>query len=510
MLILSIGILPIAVSQPSPTVKNSHAKSWFERNSVVAGVAAAAFIVAGGFKLWGNNNNSTAIVPVALPANIAQPDIFAPIALNQPFRYKQEELDLYNYFGVTTRLSGNWVDELNKKLVSLQYPSRSIKSDSNYLFDAYPALLHKIPYIRLAEVPTPVLKLTKLSTQATIYLKNDALTGGTDATGKPLYGGNKVRKLGYLLAEARALGAKKVLTFGCVGSNHAVATAVHASRAGMEQVICMLKHQPPSQVVQQNLLTHLKYGSELHYSPNNDIRKISVLSTWLEHYKKDGQAPYIIPTGGSNMIGALGFVTAGFELAAQIKAGIMPMPTHIYVPTGSCGTTAGLLLGCIASGITAQIVAVAVEPDEDPTFAQNIDKLFKDMNKYLHELDNTFPIYSYSEKNLRIDLNFAGPDYGVFTPEGLQAAQLLEKNEAIKLEGTYTAKGFAGMLHDIKNIPNATVLFWNTYCGLDFSEQLNGLDYRNLPRVFHDYFDNNNLQPLAQKKQEPSEEMRDE
>jgi 1-aminocyclopropane-1-carboxylate deaminase/D-cysteine desulfhydrase-like pyridoxal-dependent ACC family enzyme len=245
------------------------------------------------------------------------------------------------------------------------------------------------------------------------------------------------------------------------------------------------------------LLTHLKYRSELHYSPNNDIRKLTTLAIWLEHYKKDGQVPYIIPTGGSNMIGALGFVTAAFELAAQIKAGVMPMPTLIYVPTGSCGTTAGLLLGCKAAGITAQIVAVAVEPDEDPTFAQNIEKLFTDMNLHLHRLDATFPIFTYGEKDIRIDLGFTGPDYGIFTTEGIQAAELLQKSEGITLEGTYTAKAFAGLLHDVKTMAKATVLFWNTYCGFDFSEQLDGLDYKKLPRVFHDYFDDKNLQPLA-------------
>ncbi len=310
-----------------------------------------------------------------------------------------------------------------------------------------------------------------------------------------MYGGNKVRKLEFLLAQAKLLGATKVLTFGCVASNHAVATAVHARRLGMYP-ICMLKHQPPSKVAQHNLLMHLNYNSELHYSPNDDIRKLNTFMVWLDHYKKDGLVPYIIPTGGSNVYGTIGFVNAAFELASQIKNGAMPEPTHIYIPCGSGATTAGILLGCKAAGLDVQIVAVAVEPDEDHLLDQTINQLFKDTNHYLNALDNSFPLLSYAEDDLIINRHFTGSHYGMFTQEGVDAARELQDLENIILDGTYTAKAFACLLNDARKQPQKIILFWNTYSSLSFSEQNKSIDYTNLPKCFHDYFDENNIQPL--------------
>jgi len=423
----------------------------------------------------------------------------------QPFKDKVLELSLYKHFGLDG-LHGDWITDLNGKLAEFGYESDFEGSDGNSLSAAYPALQKKVPYIALGSLPTPIVKLDAISQKhgMQVYMKNDSVSGGVDEEGAPLYGGNKVRKLGFLLAQAKALGAKKVMFPGCVGSNYAVAGAVHARRLGL-QPICMLKHQPPSYVVQHNLLMHQYYGSELHYSPNNDIRALNALTVWLEHYKKDGQVPYLTPTGGSNVYGTLGFVDAAFELAQQIKQGLVPKPTHIYVPTGSCATTAGILLGCKAAGIDAQIVAIAVEPDEDPSFAQNIQKLFNETNKFLHENDNSFPLLSYTDEDLRIDLDSTGPNYGVFTQEGVEAATDLEESEGVILEGTYTGKAFAGLLKDIQKLPSKnqqkpTVLFWNTYSGLKFTKQLKDRDYTKLPKCFHDYFQENNIQELARKR----------
>lgn len=426
-------------------------------------------------------------------------------AAEEPFPEKTFERNLINQlFDSPAKIKGNWIDRLNDMLASFHYPSTFKGSDSNSLFAAYPALQAKIPYIALGALPTPMTKLAHISKKygVEVYMKNDALTGGNDADGAPLYGGNKIRKLGFIFGQAQSLGAEKFMAPGCVASNYAVAAAACAHRLGMAP-ICMLKHQPPSYVVQHNLLMHLHYGSELHYSADNDIRTSNAITVWLDHYKKDGKVPYVTPTGGSNMYGTLGFVDAAFELAEQIKQGVMPQPTHIYVATGSCATTAGLLLGLKVAGVDAQIVAVATEPigpDEYSTFAQAIDRLFKETNQYLHDNDNSFPLVSYTDKNLRIDLNFTGPDYGVFTPEGMTALDEMLTMEGVLLEGTYTAKAFAALLNDIKEQPTAKVLFWNTYSGLDFTKQLKNQDYKKLPKVFHDYFQEKNIQPLARKK----------
>ncbi len=403
------------------------------------------------------------------------------------------EAELVKDFGIDIHMPGDWIDRLNSKLAEFKYESIYCGCSTNLLFNQYPELQNKIPYVALGSFPTPIQKLNKLSLEygLNIYIKRDDLSGGCDESGSPIYGGNKVRKLEFLLGHAQALGATKVMTFGCVGSNHAVATAVHANRLYMEP-ICMLKHQAPSRVVQHNLLMHLNCSSQLHFNQNNDIRKLNALMVWLEEYKKDGMVPYIIPTGGSNYIGTLGFVNAAFELAEHIKRSDMPKPNYIYVACGSCATTAGLLLGCKAAGIDAKIIAIAVEPNNE--FASTIDRLFKEANAYLHACDPSFPLCTYSADDLVINNDFAGPNYGIFTQEGARAARELAEKEGITLEGTYTAKAFAGLLGTAHQDSGDVILFWNTYCGLDMSGTLRNRDNQQLPECLQTYFDNGNLQ----------------
>ncbi|MFI5333277.1 MAG: 1-aminocyclopropane-1-carboxylate deaminase/D-cysteine desulfhydrase [Candidatus Babeliales bacterium] len=397
------------------------------------------------------------------------------------------EQELFTHFGITHMIDSSWIDYLNAKLATYAYPSAYQSSATNYLFEAYPTLCDTIPYISLAALPTPVQRLNNLSAVygTELYIKRDDLTGGHDELGNIIYGGNKVRKLEFLLAQAQALGASHVMTFGAAGSNHAVATAVHAHRLGM-QPICMLKHQEPSLVVQQNLKMHLLCNSELHYNASVGNRNLEALIAWLAHLKKDGKAPYIIPTGGSNAHGALGFVNAAYELKEQINQGFIPQPTHVYLPVGSCGTAAGLLLGCKAAGLNVHIVAVSVEPDTD--FETGVKKLFNKTNALLCSIDQSFPEYTYSADDITIITNFAGPNYGVCTAEGNDATRIMRELEGIQLEGTYTAKACAAMLDDAQQHHDRVILFWNTYCGADFSKQLEAHDYHELPACLHEYW----------------------
>lgn len=401
--------------------------------------------------------------------------------------FQATEKELLTHFDISHTINSSWIDYLNTKLADYNYPSSYQGTATNYLFEAFPTLKANIPYLSLAALPTPIKRLNNLSSfyNTDIYIKRDDLTGGVDKDGNTIYGGNKVRKLEFLLAHAQSLGATHVMTFGSAGSNHAVATAVHARRLGM-QPICMLKHQEPSSVVQQNLCMHLLCNSELHYNASVDNRNLEALITWLAHLKKDGKPPYIIPTGGSNAIGALGFVNAAFELQDQIKKGLMPCPTHIYVPVGSCGTAAGLLLGCKMAGLNIHIIAVAVEPDAD--FAAGINTLFKKINTLLCTIDPSLPHYSYTQDDITVMNDFAGPNYGVFTPEGNEAARIMHELEDIQLEGTYTAKACAAMLSDAQKYQDRIMLFWNTYCGADFSSQLHACNWQQLPACMHDYF----------------------
>ena len=382
-----------------------------------------------------------------------------------------------------------WIEQLNQAASQEDSDMKKILEDSCTILPLakeFPAL--KVAHISLCKLPTPVQKLENLSRElgTNLFVKRDDMTGGE------CYGGNKPRKLEFELARALCHRAKSIITFGCAGSNHAVATSEYARKLGLKPV-CMLKPQANSYVVQKNLRMHLANGTELHYSPNNDVRKIATISTWLD-LMNNGQQPYVIPTGGSTPLGALGFVNAAFELKEQIDAGLIPMPDYIYVPCGSCATTVGLLLGCKAAGLTSKIMAIAVEPEEEPQeFKTNITKLFKATNELLNKVtNNTFPILEINpEKDIEINLNFTGPEYAVFTPEGIAARELLKNTETITIDGTYTCKAFAALLADIKSkkSANKTVLFWNTYCGTEFQNRVASVNYKDLPACFHAYFE---------------------
>ncbi len=371
------------------------------------------------------------------------------------------------------------------------------------LFKQYPALQQTLPYISLGNFPTPVQKLTKLGTKIefnSLYIKRDDLSGYCDAThskknnspwpaGLPWYGGNKVRKLEFELAKAKAHGAQSIMTFGVVGSSSVLATAIYAHSLGMP-CIAMTKPQYNSPIVREKLLMHLINGTELHYHPNNPWRDVGTINNWWEHKQLQGNFPYLIPTGVTTPLGTVGFVNAAFELKDQIQKKEMPAPDVIYIATNSMGSMAGLLLGLRAAGMKTGVIGVPVEPYDFNAFKKEMLQLIIQTNQLLHASDKRFPLFNWTTQDIQLNSNFAGQSYALPTPAGSHAVALLKETEKIQLDNTYTGKAFAAMLDDIKKgvWKNKNVLFWNTYCGLDFGKQLNKADYRKLPHCFHRYF----------------------
>jgi 1-aminocyclopropane-1-carboxylate deaminase/D-cysteine desulfhydrase-like pyridoxal-dependent ACC family enzyme len=405
---------------------------------------------------------------------------------------------------VTVQNDADWISQLNAA-GALSQPKNLSKISTSCtipLFSQYPKLKDALPYMSLGSLPTEVQKLEKLSSFLGIshfYIKRDDFTGAYE-NDSHYYGGNKVRKLEFLLAEALVHGANTVMTFGCAGSNHAVATALYAKRLGLK-CICLLKPQANSYGVRNNLLMHAFASSELHYYPDNNFRKLGAISLWWDHKQNSGNAPYVIPTGGSSALGTIGFVNAAFELKEQIKRGELLEPDKIFVPCGSMATSVGLMLGCKLAGLKSKVVAVTIEPEEKADeFKNGIIKLFGETNSLLHRLDSSIPLVDLSAEDMPINYDFCGSNYAVFTEEGKEARKVLKEHEDILLDGTYTAKAFAGTLDYIKKNKqkNEVVLFWDTYCGLDFSKQLSKLSYSTLGRCFHSYFEND-VQPLDTK-----------
>jgi 1-aminocyclopropane-1-carboxylate deaminase/D-cysteine desulfhydrase-like pyridoxal-dependent ACC family enzyme len=366
------------------------------------------------------------------------------------------------------------------------------------LFKKYPLLGEKLPYVSLTELPTPVQRLTTLGRELgteDLYVKCDNVSG-------KVYGGNKPRKLEFLLGEALRTGAKEVMTFGGAGSNHALATAIYTQQLGLK-CISMLMSQPNARYVRRNLLLDYYYGAELHHCGttlesklNEPLSRIAASYQMFRHRIKSGTSPMLIPPGGSSPLGAVGFVNAAFELAEQVENREMPEPDCIYVATGSRGTAAGLLLGLRAAGLKSRLVSVAVT-DKAFINAGGIIDLAARTNSLLHSEDPSFPEFKFSEEDTGIRHDFFGERYAQFTEEGLKAVALAKRTEGIKLEGTYTGKTFAALIADARNemLEDKVTLFWNTYSSSDFSAVTAVIDYHKLPRSFQRYFEQE-VQPL--------------
>ena len=362
------------------------------------------------------------------------------------------------------------------------------KNVSNPLFENYPKIKNNLAYVSFCDLPTPAYKLENLGKYLgyeNIYIKRDDLSGLRLLNGDHLFGGNKPRKLEFLLGDAQKQNAKTIVTYGCVGSYHALATAVYANYLGLQSIL-MLKRQPNSNAVRHNLLLDKYYNAQFLFYPNNQVRNNDLQKLLLQ----DKQA-YFFPTGGSVPLGAIGYVNAIFELKKQINVGILPEPDLIYLPINSCGTTAGLLLGIKAAKLKTKIIAVAVEPAEvKDQFEIETKKLFNETNQLLHSLDESFGLFEFPQEKLVVNKNFWGVEYGLFTKEAIEAKKLFKKVEGITLDGTYTAKAMAALIEDVQSgkIKNEIIVFWNTYCGIDYSDLTKTVDYKEFPQEFHKYF----------------------
>lgn len=372
---------------------------------------------------------------------------------------------------------------------------RPVIQGSCPLIEAHPALAQSLSFIRLGSFPTPIKHLETLSrtTGHSIFIKDDGVSGA-HVDGTKLYGGNKVRKLEFLLADARARGAKEVFTFGAAGSNHALATSIYAQQLGF-RTTCLLLPQHNSRNVRANLLAHAAYGSTLRYYPSREMRNQAVITHSLDALVSNGTLPYIIPTGGSSVIGALGFVNAAFELAQQIKDGL-PCPDIVYIALGSYGSYAGLVVGIELLGLPCQVIGVAIEPVDDRLFLeQSIVLLLNAIRSKLIQSDPSIQLKQFDSSSLNIIYSAAGDDYGLFTLEGMQTLHRAQRDD-ICLDGTYTAKACSGMLDDLSKRPEQlTVLFWHTFSAQNTRIDPSSVDFHDLPRGLHDYFIQD-VQPL--------------
>jgi D-cysteine desulfhydrase len=359
------------------------------------------------------------------------------------------------------------------------------------LFECYSGLARKLPRAPLGCFPTPVLRLDRFAAEVgtdELYLKHDGVSG-------LVYGGNKVRKLEFLLGRAKARGATEVITFGYAGSNHAAATALCAREVGLRS-ISMLLPQANAHYVRRNLLLSHVCGAELHAAATVPALTAAAAFQIARHKVETGRSPMIVAAGGSSPLGTVGYVNAIYELWVQIDERVLPLPKRIYVPLGSMGTAVGLMLGLRVLKLPIDVVCVRVV-DERYASARKMSRLFARTSALLHAFDSSFPRLQLPEADVDIRDEFFGEGYARFTERGAAVRGLLRRTEDIELDGTYTAKALAALVADIRTgaFRDGPALFWNTYNARDVSPLIDGVDFRDLPPAFHRYFEEP-VQPL--------------
>jgi 1-aminocyclopropane-1-carboxylate deaminase/D-cysteine desulfhydrase-like pyridoxal-dependent ACC family enzyme len=348
---------------------------------------------------------------------------------------------------------------------------------------AYPGL-SDIPRVDLCVLPTPVTALDSLADRGgvrSVWAKRDDVSAA-------VYGGNKLRKLEYLMGEALASEASDIITFGAAGSNHALATAIVGASLGVA-VHSVLMPQPNARYVRRNLLAALAVGADLHAAADRDDAMRVAASLRSRLRAETGRDPLVIPFGGTTPRSTLGFVNAAFELAQQVGSGLLPEPDFVFVALGSMGTAAGLALGLRAAGMKTRVAAVPVVSDTPEVGCSLLDEV-RAAQRFLREHDDTFPDLAWSEADVDIAHGFLGEGYAHFTTEGVGAVRALAA-DGVHIEGTYTGKTMSALLAalDAGAMAGRDVLFWNTYNGRDLASLAERASAETVPEAFRSYFD---------------------
>jgi 1-aminocyclopropane-1-carboxylate deaminase/D-cysteine desulfhydrase-like pyridoxal-dependent ACC family enzyme len=323
------------------------------------------------------------------------------------------------------------------------------------LFDVYPGLHDKLPHVQLAELPTPLDDAERMAAELGIrrlWIKRD------DISALP-YGGNKVRKLEFLLADAREKGCNAVVTYGAVGSHHALATSIYAHRLGLD-CYAVLTPQAPSPKVAETLRYHALVGTKL-IAAEDFKATIDARDAVMASHPTGADRVYDIWWGGSSWVGAIGFINAALEIGEQLAA---DPPEYIYVASGTQGTTAGLALGLRLLGWPAKVVGVRVVP-LTLKLPGVYDELFSGMCRELHDRDERFPVLDDPQQNFEWRDEFLGEGYAIPTDATTEAMELADRLAGLRLETTYTGKAMAALVNDARagRLKNSSVVFWLTY-----------------------------------------------
>jgi D-cysteine desulfhydrase len=359
-----------------------------------------------------------------------------------------------------------------------------VSQPSRPLFEAYPGLRSRVPFVPLADLPTPLQRLEHLSEclGEEIWVKRDGLS-------HPTYGGNKIRKFEFVFGDLLRRGSRVVITGGGLGSHHTLATAIIARQFGVQPVLCYYC-QPVTSDVRRSLLYSAPLGVDAHFCGDYVGLVGSFLWQAVRWFLRSRRPPYFIYPGASGHLGILGYVNAAFELKAQfLGRGLGPagafVPDVSFVAVGSCGTMAGLLLGARLAGLPGRIVGVGVT-EADVANRAKIARLATRAGRYLHRADSSVPLVRIEPDEVELLDGYLGRGYAHPTPAADQAVELLRDTEGLPLETTYTGKAMAALLDFARLNPRAGLLFVDTFAEAPCLVQ--GA-YQSLPERFWGVFD---------------------
>lgn len=332
----------------------------------------------------------------------------------------------------------------------------------NERMEAAVRMIEKKPRARLGFFPTPFHRLDALSERlgVNLFIKRD------DFSGMSLFGGNKIRKLEFLMGDAVAKGCDTVFTYGATQSNHAMQTVTACRRLGLNPVLYLNAYVEPDEAdVRANMLLDVILGAEVHVvrggqgetEADTERRCFEMGRAHAVRLEAEGHRCYDVPLGGANEIGSAAFAAGYLELMAQCGAmGIAP--DRVYVGAGTGGTLAGLMAGRLLAGGGPEIVAIAVS-EKGPEYEEKCAALANGSLAWLGSGERV------DASEFTVDRGYFAPGYEKPNEAATRAIRLLARTEGLLTDPVYTGKAFAGLLGHIERgeiAPGSTVVFWHT------------------------------------------------
>jgi D-cysteine desulfhydrase family pyridoxal phosphate-dependent enzyme len=312
--------------------------------------------------------------------------------------------------------------------------------------------IEKLPRFRLAQLPTPVEELPRLSRELggpELLIKRD------DQTGLAL-GGNKARKLEFLVGDALAQGADTLITVGAAQSNHCRQTAAAAAKAGLKCELILNGEKPD--LPTGNLLLDRLFGATEHWIDRS--QRATKLRELADQLRAQGRKPYVIDVGGSNGIGATGYVVAMIELMEQLRA-TGDRVDHIVFGTSSSGTQAGLELGARVTGFIGKLHGLSIDKN-DPEHLEYENEVARVANECAAYIGSEVRL---THADVKVVYGYMGEGYGVVGDLEREAIRLMARTEGIVLDPVYAGRAFGALVDMIRKGAfkhGETVLFWHT------------------------------------------------